>query len=637
MVYDILVSEVFDVPINSFQLTTAGLPNCGKSKLLHEVVSTLHTETNTAEGNGISYYGIVAFGTPISTSQLPKYATAANSSCYLSALEFALKYYFSHKGKSIYKYDLSALKDACFFNDKALDEHFHDVLESLDKSHCSSQFGDTIPNSLALLNIWDIQVNKAVFHFLPSLWGHLDRNILWLFLDLDRDANKLYEIPEFGTQDENDAKGSNDKEHVMKYRTRLHYFLRYVLLVKSRKKEKNRENVCTIFGIHNQKRECNRKKLKDEITNAAIQMGVEKSIDSDIKHLLRDNADALAGELDYLVTKQVNLQNTVPFRFLFLRSFLCQLNTLYITEDELKKKAIELGISDMKHFRCIFMSGGSIIDMKMIDPTSPYIILNPIQFMHEINKLFNPNPDTNTQVTEYGLVSEETAEAIFDEDYEFFMDVLVSVDLAIKLSSSQISIEGEAPSCSQYYYYVPDVRVNPPDLNCDPSVLHLLLNVNCPLSHLQIMFAKAFFDYRKQSVLVLEKNTPVNITKFSATLADGVNNCKFQLKYLGDAIEFQMPVATSLANETICIDIIKACNRMMKKEDWLKTKYHFAVMCSENRNDSDANRLRRARHILPSSGLCHVCTTSGKQQLQLWKTAIEQVCFKISFCKSVFS
>ena len=74
----------------------------------------------------------------------------------------------------------------------------------------------------------------------------------------------------------------------------------------------------------------------------------------------------------------------------------------------------------MKHFRCIFMSGGSIIDMKMIDPTSPYIILNPIQFMHEINKLFYPNPDTNTQVTEYGLVSEETAEAIFDEDYEFF-------------------------------------------------------------------------------------------------------------------------------------------------------------------------------------------------------------------------
>ena len=110
-------------------------------------------------------------------------------------------------------------------------------------------------------------------------------------------------------------------------------------------------------------------------------MGVEKSIDSDIKHLLHDNADALAGELDYLVTKQVNLQNTVPFRFLFLRSFLCQLNTLYITEEELKKKAIELGISDMKHFRCIFMSGGSIIDMKMIDPTSPYIILNPIQFM----------------------------------------------------------------------------------------------------------------------------------------------------------------------------------------------------------------------------------------------------------------
>ena len=154
----------------------------------------------------------------------------------------------------------------------------------------------------------------------------MDSNFLWLFLDLDRDANKLYEIPEFGTQDENDAKESNDKEHVMKYRTRLHYLLRYVLLVKSRKKEINREKVCTIFGIHNQKRECNRKKLKDEITNAAIQMGVEKSINSDIKQLLCNNADALAGELDYLVTKQVNSQDTVPFRFLFLRSFLCQLN-----------------------------------------------------------------------------------------------------------------------------------------------------------------------------------------------------------------------------------------------------------------------------------------------------------------------
>ena len=86
-----------------------------------------------------------------------------------------------------------------------------------------------------------------------------------------------------------------------------------------------------------------------------------------------------------------------------------------------------------------FMSLGSIIDVNLIDGKSEYVILQPTDFIRCLDKVFNPKmfiPGVATCV----IVTKSIANYIFNADHEFFMNVLVSVDLALELNSNQIVI-----------------------------------------------------------------------------------------------------------------------------------------------------------------------------------------------------
>ena len=67
-----------------------------------------------------------------------------------------------------------------------------------------------------------------------------------------------------------------------------------------------------------------------------------------------------------------------------------------------------------------------------------------------------------------GLITKETAKAIFGpKDYQFFMEALVSVDLAIKLKGDHIYLKGSALADNIYY----DVHSHSPKLYCNPSIV----------------------------------------------------------------------------------------------------------------------------------------------------------------------
>ena len=613
-IHDLLLSGL-KVPVKRTLLAVAGLPGCNKSKSLMRMLNKVVTECNEAmaplsflnTGNGMPYCELAAAG---SLQTQPKYSEATRNTCYLYAMEFCINEHYRHQ---IGKFDNSA-SEVKFFKDNDLDLHFRHILQCLNKNHespSSTHTWQAIPNGLAEINIWDINRSKSIYHFLPALWGHLDRSYLWLFLDLDHDKSKLHQLPSV----------PENGDLIMRYHTNLYYFLRYTMLVKSRIQD--RENVCSLFAMNESGNLDGIYSIEGHIKEAAMQMGVKALIKEPITPLQQrvNDVELLSGKLDSLANETLNSSQKIPLSFVFLRSLFYDHERIYITKSELQLMGCDLKMTelDLKKFCKFFMSSGSFIDVSQIDSTSPYVIVKPMRFLRELDKIFC---DSDSHITGYGLVIEEKAKAIFGQEYQFFMDVLVSVDLAIKLKGNRIDFEGTPPlSPDHTYYYMPDVRVEPPDLTCHPSALNLLLDISCPLSHLQVVFAKAYFANVSQqsSLLVLNKNTPINITSFRTKSVNSSEEINFQLRYLGNVIEIHLPKVDLLADEAFCTDVVRACNKMMI-DKWVQTKYAFTVTCSGHES---ANYFHCVRHILPQDGQCKRCKENDS--LKLWNKVIVMV------------
>ena len=633
--HDLVLTKI-RVPVKPILLAVAGLPGCDKSQPLIKMLNQAVSESKEAmqglkrddrtDHDGITYYEFAAtIVTSLTGPEQPIYSETSKETFPLFAMEFALKCVARDQHAIVSRYDATSLQEQ-IFKDPELNEHFRHIFDRLCTNHEIPPKDDAIkvmkrtPSDLALVNVWDIGVNKAVFHFLPALWGYLDRSFLWLFLSLDRDANSLYDLPDIH---ENECKDKHDKNQIMRYRTRLHYFLRYVMLVNPRSNCFHHQNVSSVFAISEQTSADDlQRKVKEEISNVASQMKIDRCIDINNVELLqrgKNDAKVLKRELDHTVNQTLDSSETLPISFIFLRSLFYKLTKLYIKKDDLKAKAAQLRMSDkdVNDFCRLFMSSGSLFDISQIDKESPYIIVKPMGFMRELDKIFYPRVGIDSRVTEYGLVTVETAGILF-EDYQFFMDVLVSVDLALMLRGNQICLEGKMLE-DDVYYYIPDVRTQSPELHCDPTSLHLLLNVDCPLSHLQVLFARAFMSRKKCSHLILEHSTPVNITRFGTKLSDGATDVTFEMRYLGDTIEFHFP---DEANEEVCTDIIEACNEVMAKDDWMNSKYAFAVMPPDSINPNIRNRCNR--HVLLSLKDCDSRDDSSNHFV-IWKKVLKEV------------
>ena len=422
-IYGLFVSHL-EVPIKPTLLTVAGLPECDKSKSLMRMLSQAVATKNEAMGPlsrlkgkyGMHYCELAA----VVSSYIPRYSEATKNTCYLYAMEFSINEYYSLQSKLIDNFDNSAPKDG-FFKDTDLALHFGHIFQRLSDNHKipfqSRTWQKAIPNGLVLINIWDIRMTKSIFHFLPALWGHLDSSYLWLFLDIDQDKNNLHQLPSI-PEGECD-KSENDGELLMRYRSSIYYLLRYVMLVKSQNKE-DRRNVCSVFAMNKTGNLDDIYNVEGQIMDTAMHMGVRTLIREHMIVLQRERNEVhiLKSTLDSILQETLSPSEKIPLSFVFLRSLFYELKRIYITRDELQSKENELNMSDgdLDKFCMFFMSSGSIIDVSKIDKNSPYVIVRPMKFSRKLDKIFYPQSDIDSKITEYGLVTQKKAIAIFEED-----------------------------------------------------------------------------------------------------------------------------------------------------------------------------------------------------------------------------
>ena len=486
------------------------------------------------------------------------------------------------------------------------------------KNAKESEFLKALDGGIGLVNVWDMAVEQTNIRSLLECFNVLfTQNYMWLFVNLERDYEKLHLPPE-------DVSPEMKSEQ---WRPRIQYLLRTCLMSKRLKSEEN--TMCRIFATYTPefaKKNCLDSciaKLKRECKNAARQMGVRNLINFEIVQVdLTKPQKSLKCSIK-LICMQEKRKHEIPISWLFLRGSFADRETFYISYEELQEKALVCkiplaGPDGLEEFCEFFTSFGSIIDVRQIDPKSPYIIVKPFEFLNAYNSLClrsrkGKKPDI-VQVHEYNSPDEAVV-----------MEILASVSLAIKLPA----IEG---------YFVPMFRVGSNVTRCNPNAVQLTLGIGSPRVNMQVeMLKKLMFSGDKNLTAGLDfTGTSESKNLVSIRTIDSLHRVvNVQLISQGNIMEISFSGENKQTKEAIeirCLKIVKVVQNIIQMKSELfnfNLQYQFAVRCEKDQFDSTvAFNAHRIRHPLPNRNICEDCVKKGKEHLQMinaWNKALKHV------------
>ena len=583
-----------------------------------------------AKADGISYYEVVAAGFhPSRKSTVTEVTT--ETSCAFGVLS-AFSYLAEHE--TIIPL-LDSTEEQCFENIE-LNGHLQRVLKflsdhiaTLNQPESSNSFAEqlieTIPDGIALINIWDVAVNKTVYYFLTALQGHLYNSHMWLFLDLERDLLKLDEPPELPT-----GEVSKDGATLMKWRPRLHYLLRSCRM--SEKINEKRRRVCIIFAKHsgtfNGDLQEKVEELEDKVQQAAKVIGVSSLLQEKIEvtNLVGDSGNNDYSRRLYHKFQQIICETPyedIPLSWVFLRSLFYRSPKIFISKQELSRKAKQCGIDEesLTEFCKFYTSFGSIFDLSLVSSEYQYAIVKPMGFLNHLDVVLNPT-DYMLQkhsTLNYGLISQTACKNVYGEDWSTFMEALVCVDLAVKVPGACLEkIPDHTVDCSEIYYYIPFSRTVAPleKDSYDDNSVYLMTSIDSPKypsAFKQVIFSKAFIS----SGAKLVPNQRVNETMFK----DESTNTTITIATYSSATKLHL----DKPNSTICTCIIEAYHEATKVRQVGTTKFQFVKICAEIAAPSiQAQDLPCSQHhVLPDDTLCDNCDKEN-DVIKTWNTVIQQ-------------
>ena len=631
-----LLNPLIKVKISPMLLISGGLPDSSKTTALRRLISSVDKSvTGLKEGDGIGFCEIFAARNLFTNSILS--APEKRNKGYPSVLYAGVESMIRSIGQKLVVPPATTSGNYSIFDDNGLNRHFKEVIKDLyddnwqkkTRAPEQAEWDQTHTCGLALINVWDLGLNKIPTYLLSRLAGHLYNSHVWLFLDLLRDVDHLYEVPEIPPNNPDISR--NDKNLIMKWRSRIRYLLYFAQLA-SKKDSKRHKKFCNIIATLRESATTKEKinRLKEVVHAVSKQLKVNELIDIENVHKFQTfdemtGLNSLKRLLISWITDELKQANDVPISYIFLRGMLRgNKDKLYIRRSELRQISEELKMTpDMfQEFCRLFMSFGSIIDVSSIDANSEWVILQSVEFLNRLDKLFYYDGDDEL-VTKYGLVTAVTSEQIFGTSSSVFMSFLESFHMAIKFSNKQVdlTLEGSSP-----IYYVPNVCTNVPHLQCTPVSLHLVQEMNTTLSHFRILFISKFLEYQPQIQIhhASQELTHINVTTFTSH-----SDLLFELVYLGDITEFRFPsVQHSHEDMTkICGYVVKACHDVMSKQSSIK--YNFAIMCSSDEG-SNPCKVQTHRHSLPFiNGSCEKCSSvlsdKDNEKIEMFNAEIRKV------------
>ena len=581
-----------------------------------------------AKADGISYYEVVAAGIHPSREFTVTEVTK-ETSCAFGVLS-AFSYLAEHE--TIISL-LDSIEEQCF-EDLELNGHLQSVLKflsdrnaALNQPESSNSFDkkliETIPDGIALINIWDVAVNKTVYYFLTALQGHLYNSHMWLFLDLERDLQKLDEPPELPT-----GEASKDGATLMKWRPRLNYLLHSCRM--SEKINGKRRRVCTLFAKHsgtfNGDLQEKVEELEVKVQQAAKDIGVSSLLQEKIEvtNLVSDSGNNDYSRRLYHKFQQIICDTPykdIPLSWVFLRSLFYRSLRIFISKQELSRKAKQCGIDEksLTEFCKFYTSFGSIFDLSLVSSEYQYIIVKPMGFLSHLDTFLNPKDYMLHPTLNYGLISQKACKIAYGENWSAFMEALVCIDLAVKVPGACLEeIPDHTVDHGEIYYYIPLSRTVAPleeDNNNDNSI-YLMTSIDSPqypYAFRQVIFSKALISLSGAKLVPCNR---VNETMFK----DESTDTTITIATYSSAIKLHL----DKPNSAICTRIIEAygATKVCKVG---KTKFQFVKICAKTATFNTKNIPHCHHHILLPDDTLDTCIICDRDNdvIKTWNTALQ--------------
>ena len=261
-----LMTEGTKVAIAHFLLIIGGLPDCGKSELLRNLLSNVvkRPQENVMKGikfhSGIAhmdYYELAALGPTEHNNNRVHYTDTTRETYYRYAFESALRMHFFEENKITQVYE-ALNKDVSIFGDAQLDNHFCDIYESLRQNHMQTKGNDekppwllSVPDKFAIINIWDLGISKSVYHFVSAFCGCFYNSYVWSFLDLQRDVHVKIDAlhQKLSKQNLPPHMEMNESDGFLRWHSRLRYYVRSASFTKSETQAAG-TGKCMLFAAH---------------------------------------------------------------------------------------------------------------------------------------------------------------------------------------------------------------------------------------------------------------------------------------------------------------------------------------------------------------------------------------------------
>ena len=296
-----------------------------------------------------------------------------------------------------------------------------------------------------------------------------------------------------------------------------------------------------------------------------------------------------------------------------------------MTYEQLKQKARECGIKNdesFEEFCSYFTSFGSILNVNLVNPKCNIVIIKPDEFLSTLDQAFAPAKHTPEILIDVhklsldGIITDELARTLFKKDTNTFVEVLEAVGLVTKVS--HYSSDGH--DYSGTFYYMPSARQCEEMLQYNQKAVQLITSVRYPSVNMEVALSKYVLSNIRNATLQASKKR--NITKIHFKEESNKNGF-IEIVYQGGVIEFTIE---SINPSTIVQIIIKGCKEIAKhnlRRRFGESKYHFAVLCDNDKHELAYNYTRK-RHKIPYDEFC--CKCPAKLHLNAWNEVLEKAC-----------
>ena len=620
-------------------LPACGFPNSGHSRAIdHLLQNYVHVKgapftsvrhnIPANEAEGISLYELVAVGL------YPRENLTIAEVTQESSFAFGILSAFKEKLLINQQMPFSACTSVKCFDDSELDEHLHYTLEYLHESkhipktsqvtEKHKQFAEhlkqMLPEGIALINIRKISSNEVITHFFNAMSGHLYNSHPWLFFNMDDIGSLEKPLPHKQTASEEQTE--KNEVHTF-WRPSLHYLLRNSrMCVSLPNVEKKRNRVCTMFGrCHDHLGDDNLvKEVEQKVQRAAKHIGVSSLLEPKLEVINLNGGDLPNDYSLHLYHKFLGIiydtpYHDIPLSWVFLRSLFYGHKEVFISKQELAKKALECGIDDTSFdkFCSFFTSFGSIFDLSLINPNCQCVVVKPMEFLVNLNKLFYAHEYI---VQKHDLVKSDIFDNIVckevygEKDWVHYMDALESIGLAAKLKAT--SIKCESLSCDDWYYYVPFSVKKKLETKSDSNSIFVITSDDSYSVFKLTAIVKHILAELDGAKLV-----PLELQMVNKAIIEDRAGVQIKIIVRSPVTE----IAVSKLSPSICLCIVSTFQKIAKSCKIEHGKYKFVKLCKKSEDAVAKAICAQYRHLLPDDDSCKYC--GENDEIIMWNKALQ--------------